>query len=468
VITEPQLQLEQEFLRLQSLFQKDTHPSVELRLEKLSMLKQALLRHKTDLVDAAAKDFGQRSSFDTEFADILPTVTQLNHIVSRLSKWMKPKRRPAGLMLFPTKVSVEYKPKGVVGVISPWNYPIQLALLPVATAIAAGNRVMLKLSEFTPAVNQVLKRILIDLSDWCVAIEGEAAVASQFSSLPFAHLFFTGSTPVGKKVMQAAAANLTPVTLELGGKSPVIVTRNACLDTAATSLVFGKTTNAGQICVSPDYVLVESDVAHDLRKKILAVYKQHFSKGCKDTSFTSIINVRQYERLTELLSDAKNHGAQVDSSIESDWQESEHKLGLHLLSGVTDDMKVMQEEIFGPLLPIVEVENLEQAISYIRRRPDPLALYLFSENESEIKRIRRETLSGGMGINECVLHVAAEYAPFGGVGHSGMGQYHDFDGFETFSHKRTVIESHRMNWRTILLLSRKAWFLKPINWLFMR
>lgn len=456
------------FLEMKAEFSACPNPRIKERVEVLQTLKSNLLAHQSSLIKAASNDFGYRCDFDTQFADILPTIAQINHIVAKLPSWSKSKSRPAGLLLFPSKVSVEYCPKGVVGVIAPWNFPIQLAVLPVATAIAAGNRVLLKLSEFTPTVNAVLKDIFQPLSDWCQVIEGGAEVAGKFTSLPFNHLFFTGSTAVGKKVMTAAALNLTPVTLELGGKSPVIVTEQACLDTAALAIVFGKMTNAGQICTSPDYVLAHQNVADVLQAKITDVYKTYFTAGCRSKDVSAIINQQQFLRLKSLLSDAKEKGAEVTSVFTNDVIDEEHKLGLHIVTGALDSMLVMQEEIFGPILPILTYDSQNEVFDSIAIRPEPLALYIFTDNKAEVITFSERIQSGGLSVNECILHVAAEHAPFGGVGRSGLGHYHDKEGFETFSHKRTKLESYGLRWRTKLMLKKPSWFVKSINWLFMR
>jgi coniferyl-aldehyde dehydrogenase len=272
----------------------------------------------------------------------------------------------------------------------------------------------------------------------------------------------------GVKSLKAVLANLTPVTLELGGKSPVIVTEQADLDIAAHAIVFGKMTNAGQICTSPDYVLVHHNVADVLQAKIAEVYRTYFKSGCRSKDVSAIINQQQFSRLKRLLSNAEESGATITSVFTNDVVEEEHKLGLHIVTDTSDAMLVMQEEIFGPILPILPYDSVEEVFESIEVRPEPLALYIFTNSKAEVTTLSERIQSGGLSVNECILHVAAEHAPFGGVGRSGLGQYHDKDGFETFSHKRTKLESYGLKWRTKLMLKKPSWFIKPINWLFMK
>ena len=294
------------FDELQNSFLATPYLSIKERIAVLKKLRARVVDLEEELVAAASKDFGYRTAFDTLLGDILPTVQGIAHIIKKLPKWSKPSNRSVGLSLWPSKVSVTYQPKGVVGVIAPWNYPIQLAIVPVITAIAAGNRVMLKLSEFTPHTNIVLEKLFNDeMQEHCKVIQGGSDVAAEFSSLPFAHLLFTGSTGVGKLVMASASRNLTPVTLELGGKSPVIITEQADIAKAAEALLFGKMANAGQICVAPDYVFVPKALEHQLIQQLCDLYKKHFKDGVEGKNLTSIISDSHYQRLTGYLEQAR-------------------------------------------------------------------------------------------------------------------------------------------------------------------
>lgn len=406
--------LQQSLDRLKAAYVAEPYPSLDERKQRLIMLKQALIANKQALVEALSDDFGYRSEFDTAMTDVLPTVSHINYTLKRLKKWCKPSKRESGLLLAPSKVTVQYQPLGVVGIISPWNFPVILSLAPLVTALAAGNRVMMKLSEFTPKTNKVIVNICHELSEYVEVFEGEADVAQAFSQLPFDHLLFTGSTNVGRAVAKAAAENLTPVTLELGGKSPVIITEDADMKKTVDAILFGKCINAGQICVAPDYAFVPQERIEEFITLFLKRFEKLYLKSNKNQKLTHIINQRQYERLTALLEDAKTQGASLHT-VEASPQE-ERLLYPHLVTNVSADMRIMQEEIFGPLLPIKPYKSLEEAIDYINQHQRPLALYVMSDDKSTIKHIVRNTHSGGVGINDTVLHVGAEDAPFGGIG----------------------------------------------------
>lgn len=461
---DPQLTKQLESLKV--AFMHHPNSSVETRISLLKKIRTQLVTAEQDFIAASNKDFGNRCTFDTQMADFMPVIGGLDHIIKHLKSWLKPSKRKVGIQFAPSKAHVEYVPKGVVGVISPWNYPIQLALMPVLTALAAGNRVMLKLSEYTPATNQVIKRVLEPFSDHCCVVEGGPAVAKSFSAIPFDHLFFTGSTEIGKHVMRAAANNLVPVTLELGGKSPIIVMDDADIKHAAKSIVFGKTANAGQICVAPDYLLVHEKCKGELIAEIKKHYKKQFKLGANSDNLTSIINQQQYERLIELIGDALHNGAEVWSEPHSENNET-RKLGLHLIDNASNQARVQSEEIFGPLLPIKTVSSFDEALKGIKENPNPLGSYLFTEDKTIIKRAERELQCGGLVINDVLLHVAVEDLPFGGVGTSGMGQYHGKEGVLTFSHAKSVFKTGSLGKpRMQLLLSRSkllTWFVKTLQ-----
>ncbi|RXF02612.1 coniferyl aldehyde dehydrogenase [Pseudoalteromonas phenolica O-BC30] len=461
---DPQLTKQLESLKV--AFMHHPNSSVETRISLLKKIRTQLVTAEQDFIAASNKDFGNRCTFDTQMADFMPVIGGIDHIIKHLNSWLKPSRRKVGLQFAFSSAHINYVPKGVVGVISPWNYPIQLALMPIITALAAGNRVMLKLSEYTPATNQLIKEILEPFSDYCCVIEGGPVVAKSFSALPFDHLFFTGSTEIGKHVMRAAANNLVPVTLELGGKSPVVVMDDADIKHAARSIVFGKTANAGQICVAPDYLVVHEKCKTELIEEIKKQYKKHFKTGSNLDNLTSIVNQQQYERLIELIGDALHDGAYVWSEPNSENFET-RKLGLHLIDNASNRARVHQEEIFGPLLPIKSVSSFDEVIKVIKHNPNPLATYLFTKNKVLVNRAEREIQCGGLVINDVLLHVAVEDLPFGGIGSSGMGQYHGKEGILTFSHAKSVFKSGRLgNPRMQLLLSRSkllTWFVKTLQ-----
>ncbi|MCL1078129.1 coniferyl aldehyde dehydrogenase [Parashewanella spongiae] len=446
-IEQQKQQLAHTFTQQKNAFSEAPFSSFTERKTALLKLKKAVLNEQQALIDAVDEDYNGRSNQDTIIGDILPAISHFNYTLKKLKKWMKPQRRHVGLLLAPASVKVHYQPKGVIGIIVPWNFPIVLAFAPLVTSIAAGNRVMLKLSEFTPKTNQVIKQIVSNVfSEKQVAIiEGEADIAAEFSSLPFDHMLFTGSTGVGHHVMRAAAKNLTPVTLELGGKSPVIVAPDISIEIAVERLIYGKCLNAGQICVSPDYVLCPREKI----QQFIEVYKRRFtemySSVSNNTDYGNIINQRQFDRLQGLLSDAQQKGATIISSSNETIADTSRKMPTQLVTNVTDDMLLMQDEIFGPILPIIGYSSINDAIEYINSRARPLALYLMSFDNNTQKTVLTHTHSGGVCVNDTILHVAADDAPFGGIGASGMGNYHGKEGFETFSHAKTVFSRGWVN-----------------------
>ena len=452
--------------KLKAAYNTEPYPTLELRKQKLNLLKQTILNNQQALVEALSADFGYRSEFDTAMTDVLPTVAQINYTLKRLNKWCKPSRRHAGLLLAPSKVTVEYQPVGVVGIISPWNFPVILSLSPLVTALAAGNRVMMKLSEFTPITNKVISEICRALPEDVEVVEGEAQVAQAFSKLPFDHLLFTGSTNVGRAVARAAAENLTPITLELGGKSPVIVADDANLYKAVDAILFGKCINAGQICVAPDYAFVPEGRINEFIALFLQRFEALYLKGQEEQGFTHIINQRQYDRLKAVLEDAKAKGAEIHTVSETSAEG--RLLYPHLVTNVSEEMTIMQEEIFGPLMPIKPYRDIKEVTSYINQNQRPLALYIMSEDKSVIERITRDTHSGGVGVNDTILHVGAEDAPFGGIGESGIGHYHGEEGFRTFSHAKTILSTPTWLPRIGMLMERRGLAIKALQKFFMR
>lgn len=442
--TSPLTQLLQ---RQRSSYLAAPNPNYATRVEQLTRLKAAILQFQTPLVEALSQDYGHRSIDDSLISDIMPVINNINYSLKNLKKWLKPSARHAGILLAPAKVTVHYQPLGVIGIIVPWNFPVMLSIGPLVTAIAAGNHAMLKMSEFTPATNQVIKRLLAQVFDesHVAVVEGEADIAAQFSALPFDHLLFTGSTTVGRHVMRAAANNLTPVTLELGGKSPVIIAPDMPLEIAVERMIYGKCLNAGQICVAPDYVLCPKAKVDDFIAAYQAKFKSMYGAINHNKDYGSIINTRQFDRLMTVLEDAKAKGARVISATDEAIDSQHRKLATQLITHTSEDMLLMQEEIFGPLLPIISYDSLDEAIQYINHRARPLALYVMSFDEPTQQKILQQTHSGGVCINETVFHVAADDAPFGGIGPSGMGHYHGKEGFLTFSHAKTVLSRGRFN-----------------------
>ncbi|ABS07159.1 coniferyl aldehyde dehydrogenase [Shewanella baltica] len=433
--------------RQRSSYLAAPNPNYAMRVEQLTRLKAAILQFKTPLVEALSQDYGHRSIDDSLISDIMPVINNINYSLKNLKKWLKPSARHAGLLLAPAKVTVHYQPIGVIGIIVPWNFPVMLSIGPLVTAIAAGNHAMLKLSEFTPATNQVIKQLLAQVFDesHVAVVEGEADVAAAFSALPFDHLLFTGSTTVGRHVMRAAANNLTPVTLELGGKSPVIIAPDMPLEIAVERMIYGKCLNAGQICVAPDYVLCPKAQVDEFIATYRTKFNAMYGAINHNKDYGSIINTRQFDRLMTVLEDAKAKGAHIISATDEAIDSQHRKLATQLITNTSEDMLLMQEEIFGPLLPIIGYDSLDEAILYINQRARPLALYVMSFDEKSQQKILQQTHSGGVCINETVFHVAADDAPFGGIGPSGMGHYHGKEGFLTFSHAKTVLSRGRFN-----------------------
>ncbi|MFQ2105763.1 coniferyl aldehyde dehydrogenase [Aeromonas rivipollensis] len=456
--------------RLKRACQAHPMPSLEQRRNRLSALKGALLAHKQPLCDALALDYGQRSDYDSLVADILPCVMQINYSLKRLKGWMKPARRHPGLLLAPARVEVHYQPLGVIGIMVPWNFPVMLSLGPLIGAIAAGNRAMIKLSEFTPHTNAVLRPLLAQVfgDDEVVVIEGDAGLAAAFSTLPFDHLLFTGSTAVGRLVMAAAAPQLTPLTLELGGKSPCLIAPDMPLALAVERMIFGKSLNAGQICVAPDYVLLPRGQEQAFIEAYQAHFRRLYPKGLDSPDYGSIINRAQYERLTAWLAEAKQAGAQVHPCASPARDDGARRLVPHLLTEVPGHCQLMQQEIFGPLLPLVPYDSIDEALAYIAARPRPLACYLMSLDPALQSRLIRETHAGGMAINECLFQVAADDAPFGGIGPSGMGHYHGHEGFLTFSKAKTVLRRGRFSAGTLIHPPYRRWYQRLMMALFLR
>jgi coniferyl-aldehyde dehydrogenase len=437
-------------VRQRAAFLRDGPPSLGQRHSDLIRLKNALRRHREDFVAAINTDFGHRARQETSLFDLASVVEGIKFLNRNLSRWIRPERRRVALPFRPASNWVLYQPLGVVGIISPWNYPVALAVMPLATALAAGNRAMIKPSELTPQTSALLKSVLGEVfsQDQVAVVTGNADIGIQFSRLPFDHLLFTGSTSVGRSIMHAAGDNLVPITLELGGKSPVIVERGSSLGTAARRIAYGKLANGGQTCIAPDYALVaEQEV-----DAFVAAYEKEVGRLYPDIAlnldYTSIINDSHYARLASLLEDARTKGAHViefGGPVKPGEITHPRTMLPAVVLNVTDEMNVISHEIFGPILPIISYRDLEDAITYINSRPRPLALYFFGPSGPGRRMVLERTTSGGVSINETNLHYAQDDIPFGGIGPSGMGAYHGHEGFKTMSHPKGVFQQAKFN-----------------------
>lgn len=425
---------------------RDGMPSAEQREAWIDKSIDLLATHGEALAKAMAEDFGHRSIDQSNLTDIAGSIGALKFSRKHLRKWMRPEKRkvefPLGLL--GSKAQVQYQPKGVVGILSPWNFPVNLTFAPLANVFAAGNRAMIKPSEFTEKTSELMAELLAKYytEEEVAVATGGPDVGAAFTQLPFDHIVFTGATSIAHHVMRAAADNLVPLTLELGGKSPVVLGKSANLEKAATRIMAGKTMNAGQICLAPDYAFVPEDKTSDFVGAAQAAVGKMFESGLKDNDdYTSIVNQRHFDRLNSYLDDARAKGAEVveiNPQDENFSQQPHHKMAPHIVINPTDDMKVMQDEIFGPILPIKSYKETSDAVAYINNRPRPLGLYYFGEDSNERDMVLNNTTSGGVTVNDVVFHVAQEDLPFGGVGPSGMGAYHGHDGFLEFSHKKAI------------------------------
>jgi coniferyl-aldehyde dehydrogenase len=422
------------------------------RKDRLQRAIAMLVAHGKAMCDAMSDDFGHRSYEQSMVTDIVGSINGLKHAIKNLDRWMKPERRRVDfpLNLFGAKARVEYQPKGVVGIISPWNFPVQLTFAPIGGAFAAGNRCMVKSSEFTPATAALLEELtpnFFDVTELAM-FSGGPDVGQAFAKLAFDHLIFTGATGIGKHILHAAADNLTPVTLELGGKSPTIVGRSADVAKATQRIALGKMLNAGQICLAPDYLLVpkekEGEVVAGVRSAVSLMYPTMIDND----DYSSVINSRHRDRLRSYLEDARDKGGEVIeiNPANEDFDASNgNKMPLYLVRNPSDDMKVMQDEIFGPVLPVKTYERVEDAVAYVNAKDRPLGLYYFGEDAGETRTVLDKTISGGVTVNDVIFHVSVEELPFGGVGPSGMGAYHGHDGFKTFSHAKSIYTQPKMD-----------------------
>ena len=452
-------------------FAQHPMPSYQTRIHNLKQLKKALIEFKEPLIQAINQDFSSRSRDETLLAEFMPTIESINYAIKHVKQWMKPSKRKVGLLFMPAKNRVHFQPVGVVGIIVPWNYPIFLSLGPLVGALSAGNRAMIKMSEFTPHLNKVITELLDSIfeHDTVAVVEGDAPTAIAFTEQPFDHLLFTGSTSVGRYVMAAAAKNLTPVTLELGGKSPAIISQDVPMEMACERLCFGKSLNAGQTCVAPDYILLPKNREQEFIETYHKVFSKMYPSLKNNDDYSAIINPAQHERLSLWLQDAKEKGAlchEINPAKED--LSSGRKMAPVLVQNISSDMRLSEDEIFGPILPMITYDSLDQAFDYVRQRPRPLALYYFGLNKHEQALVLDQSHAGGVCINDTLVHLAQEDMPFGGIGDSGMGQYHGHEGFLTFSKAKAVHIKGRFNSAKFAYAPYKSPIHKLIYRLFIR
>jgi coniferyl-aldehyde dehydrogenase len=422
-------------------------PDYAKRVAALRSLEAAALDCKDEIVRATNDDFGGRARQETLLLELAPVVDAMRHTRKHLAGWMKPRRVSAGINFFPAGARIIHQPLGVVGILGAWNYQTFLSLSPLVDAIAAGNHAMVKPSELAPRTAEVLKKMIAAIfpPDYIAVVNGDARLAAEFASLPFDHLLFTGSTRVGKLVMKAASENLTPVTLELGGKCPAIVHREFPLRTAVKRILTGKLYNAGQTCLAPDYVFIHESQRDEFVKLASEVARELYPKWSGNPDYTRIISAQHFERLNGYVSDALTRGAKAIPLGSQEAPTTDRLFTPIVLLDTNDSMQVMREEIFGPILPILIYREIAEALEYVNAHERPLALYYFDHNAGRIDHVLQTTISGGVTINDVIYHVAQNNLPFGGVGASGMGHYHGRAGFETFSKKKSVFLRSRFS-----------------------
>ena len=436
---------------LKKPFQKNFNPDVNDRIDRIKRIQTLVEENIDDFHRALRLDFGTRHEQLSLMADTMPVINNAKHALKNIKKWIKPEKRkpnfPLGLL--GSKAYVQFQPYGVVGIISPWNFPLTLSIAPLIEIFAAGNNAMMKLSEFVPATSDLTEKLINKYfnESEVVVINGGPQTSQLFAGLPFDHLLFTGSTNVAKKVASEAATNLVPMTLELGGKSPVIVGPKAKMKKSVDKIMMGKLLNSGQICISPDYVFVPEGKTEEFVQHAQEHVAENYPTIKNNPDYTSIIHLNHFERLRDLINDAKSKGAtivELNPAQEDFSQQEHHKIVPTLILNPTDDMKVMKEEIFGPLMPIKTYKNFEDTVSFINQNPKALALYYFGDDKEEMNNVLDNTSSGQAVMNDVLFQFSMHDLPFGGVGPSGMGAYHGHDGFKNFSHKRSVLKGQNI------------------------
>jgi aldehyde dehydrogenase (NAD+) len=453
VSTKPEVDFNAIFEEQRRRYRAAPYPSLEARRANLDKLERGIRAYHDQLLDALKADF-RKSADETEFTEFVVTLAELKFAHAKLATWMRPEGVETPLSLFGSKAEIRYEPKGVVLILAPWNYPFYLSIVPLIAALAAGNRVILRPSEKAPATRDVIAKLVGDAfpANEVAVVGGEVETAEALLKLPFDHIFFTGSTRVGKMVMRAAAEHLTSVTLELGGKSPVIVTEDADVKHAAGRIAWGKYMNGGQTCVAPDYVLVHESVQRKLldstAASIAKMYGATDEERAKTPDFCRMIDDGHFARISSLLTATVEGGAKVEVGGQTD--ASQRYIAPTVLSNVTFDAPIMQEEIFGPVLPVITYRSLEEALAQINARPKPLALYAFSTKAKVTEQILNGTSAGGTLFNDTILHLANPNLPFGGVGESGLGSYHGIFGFKAFSHERSIMRQTKASMAPML------------------
>ncbi|EKF7416847.1 TPA: coniferyl aldehyde dehydrogenase [Pseudomonas aeruginosa] len=429
-------------------FNQDSYPSYEVRRAHLLKLKSLVLDNTDAIAEAIAADFGHRSLHETKLLDIFGVITEINHSLKCLKKWMKPRKRGVSIWFQPGRAAVLAQPLGVIGIAAPWNYPLYLNLGPLCGALAAGNRAMIKIASDSSKFGQLIGKLLAEQfpQDLVAVIQPGPGINDHFSRLPFDHLIFTGSPSVGKQIMRNCSENLTPVTLELGGKSPTVVAPEYSIKNAAETILWGKCLNAGQTCVAPDYLFIPEGCSAEFIEHARATVAHNYPGSLSDNpDYTRMINGRQLTRVSKLLEDARVKGARIIPLADAEDAQASGKLAPHLVLDVRDDMQIMQEEIFGPLLPVMTYRSLDEVLAYINRHDRPLAFYYFDDDRKRTESILKKTIAGGVTVNSVLLHVLQENLPFGGVGNSGLGHYHAEEGFQTFSKMKPIFYQAKLN-----------------------
>lgn len=436
-------------------------PTAAVRKQRLQKCIDILVDNQDAIAAALDEDYGGRSPYLSLMSEVMQPISHFKHAIKNLEKWMKPERRaaPFPMGLVGSRAQVNYQPKGVVGIMSPWNYPVAMVVTPLCYAFAAGNRAMIKPSEYNPRTADLLKQLLEGgfPADELAVATGGPEVGAAFCDLPLDHILFTGASGIGRRVMEAASRNLTPVTLELGGKSPVFISPEYDIESAARTIVTGKAQNAGQMCVSPDYVFLPRDGLETFVQVARQTFSSQYPAVSDNSDYSAIINDRHHQRILGYLKQAADSGVRVENLSNEGADGGTRRIPIHLVIDPGDELDVMQEEIFGPILVLKTYTELQACIDYVNARPNPLALYFFGTDKSQQELVLNHTLSGGVSVNEVMLQVACIDLPFGGVGESGMGNYHGREGFRTFSHARGIFTQGKVD------LTKLAGLLPPYN-----
>ncbi len=417
--------------------------NLKQRKDALTKLSKALAKYSDDIITAVQEDFGHRSPHETILTEVLASQGEAALTKAKLKGWMKPHRAPSSISALPATGKIVYQPKGVIGIMGAWNYPAFLCFSPLIGVMAAGNHAMIKPPDVTPRTSEVIKDLIASTFDeeYIAVVTGEVQAAVDFSELPFDHLMYTGNTEIGRRVMMAAAKNLTPVTLEMGGKSPTIISEDYSIKRAVARIMMGKCVNSGQTCIAPDYIMLKEGKEDEFAQAWSDAVSKRYPTVADNQDITWIVNERHYQRVLSLIEDAREKGATIHqiNPKNEEIPEGKRVIPHTVITNTTEDMRCMQEEIFGPVLPVKTYKTIDEAIRYVNERPRPLALYYFQNNKKKADEMIQRTISGGACLNETMLHIAHQNMPFGGSGDSGVGGYHGFDGFVQFSHKKAVL-----------------------------